>query len=58
VSPHSEEDAAAAAYGLSAVPFFVVVDDEGQVVFRVSGELDTPQLDALVDAADSSRPPA
>lgn len=54
----SEDDAAAAAYGLSAVPFFVVVDDEGQVVVRVSGELDAQQLDALVGAADSGRPPA
>jgi thiol-disulfide isomerase/thioredoxin len=45
------DNAAAAAAGLSAFPFFVVVDADGQVVARVSGELTTDQLDQLVELA-------
>jgi thiol-disulfide isomerase/thioredoxin len=47
----SEDDAAARAYGLSAYPYFVVIDADGNVVTRTSGELDPPQLEALLDAA-------
>ncbi len=43
-------DAAARAAGLSAYPFFVGVDAEGEVIGRASGELTTDQLDAI--AAD------
>jgi thiol-disulfide isomerase/thioredoxin len=42
--------AAARAAGLSAYPFFVGVDAEGEVIGRASGELTTDQLDAI--AAD------
>ena len=42
---------AAGAFGLSAYPFFVVIDADGQIVARTSGELTVPQLEALVDAA-------
>lgn len=47
----SEDDAAARAYGLSAFPYFVVIDADGNVVTRISGELDSSQLEALLDAA-------
>jgi thiol-disulfide isomerase/thioredoxin len=43
-------DAGARAAGLSAYPFFVGVDADGEVVGRVSGELTADQLDTI--AAD------
>jgi cytochrome c biogenesis protein CcmG/thiol:disulfide interchange protein DsbE len=46
-----EEGTAAKAIGLSAFPFFVVVDADGKVVLRTSGELDRGQWDALLEAA-------
>lgn len=42
-----EEGTAAAAYGLSAFPFWVVLDSSGQVVERFSGQL--PDHDAVSD---------
>jgi thiol-disulfide isomerase/thioredoxin len=42
---------AATAYGLSAFPFFVAVDADGNVVERASGELTADAFDALVQAA-------
>lgn len=45
------DSVAANAYGLSAFPFFVAVNDQGQVVARISGELTVAQLEALVAAA-------
>jgi len=42
---------AAKAYGLSAFPYFVVVDKDGRVVARDTGELSTGQFSALVDLA-------
>lgn len=39
----SEESDAAAAFGLSAFPFFVMVDTDGKVLGRLSGEVD-PQI--------------
>jgi len=42
---------AANAYGLSSFPFFVVLDGEGRVVERQSGELTEDQLRDLVDQA-------
>lgn len=42
---------AATAFGLSGFPFFVVVDSQGKVVERTSGELTTDQFEALLDAA-------
>jgi thiol-disulfide isomerase/thioredoxin len=38
-------------YGLTGFPFWVVVDAKGAVVERLTGELTTDQLDALVAAA-------
>lgn len=43
------DDSAAQAAGLTAFPFFVAVDADGNVVGRTSGELTPPQLDAIVD---------
>ena len=42
---------AASAYGLAGYPFLVVLDGEGQVVARTSGELPGEAVVALVDAA-------
>ena len=44
-------ESVADAFGLSAFPFFVVVDADGTVVERASGELSTERFDALVEAA-------
>jgi thiol-disulfide isomerase/thioredoxin len=46
-----EEGTIASAFGLSGFPFFVVLDAEGTVVERASGELSTEQFAGLVDAA-------
>jgi cytochrome c biogenesis protein CcmG, thiol:disulfide interchange protein DsbE len=46
-----EESSAAQAFGLSAYPFFVAINADGEVVARTSGELTVPQLEALVRAA-------
>ncbi len=43
------DGSAADAAGLTAFPFFVAVDAEGDVVGRTSGELSPSQLDAMVD---------
>lgn len=47
----SETTSAAAAYGLAGYPFLVVLDGDGQVVARASGELSAADVTALVDAA-------
>jgi thiol-disulfide isomerase/thioredoxin len=41
-------DGAATAYGLSAFPYFVFVDAEGNVVARASGELTIDQLEGYL----------
>lgn len=46
-----ELSSAAQAFGLSSFPYFVVVDADGKVVGRTSGEISTDQFDAAVDAA-------
>ncbi len=46
-----EESTVAQAYGLSAFPYFVAVDADGNVVSRASGELSTEEFDAAVKAA-------
>lgn len=46
-----EDGTAGQALGLSSFPFFVVVDSEGHVVQRTSGELTTQQWEALLEAA-------
>ncbi len=53
----SADSEAAAAYGLSAFPFFVVADADGTVVARTSGELTTDAFDALVEAAQTGSAP-
>ena len=50
----SEKGAAAAAAGLSAYPFFVVVGADGNVLARDSGELSMDRFNALVDLARSA----
>ena len=45
------EGSAAEAYGLSAYPFFVLLDGDHEVIGRGSGELSEEALDALVAAA-------
>jgi hypothetical protein len=49
----ADDDASsvAQAYGLTSFPYFVVVDADGKVVARASGELSTDQFDAAVKAA-------
>jgi hypothetical protein len=41
----------ASRYGLTAFPYWVVVDSAGRVVQRLAGELTPEQLDALAAAA-------
>ena len=43
-----EKSTAALAYGLTGFPFFTLVDAEGNVVARASGELGLPDLQALL----------
>lgn len=52
----SLEGTAAQAYGLTGFPYFVVVDADGNLVQRTSGELSTEQFDALVGAARTGQP--
>lgn len=49
-----EESAAAGAFGVGGVPFYVVVDGDNRVLVRVSGELDVAGLDALAQIASGS----
>ena len=46
-----EAATAAQAFGLQGYPFLVVLDGEGRVVARTSGELPAEEVEALVDAA-------
>lgn len=46
----------AQAYGLSAFPFWVVVNADGAVVGRLSGAVGPSQFDALVDVARNGAP--
>ena len=41
---------AANAYGLSAFPYFVVLDSKGQVVSRASGEIDPTTLTTMLQS--------
>jgi thiol-disulfide isomerase/thioredoxin len=52
-SPPTNESAgtAADAYGVNAYPFFTIVDDDGTVLLRGSGEKSLDELDALVSEA-------
>jgi thiol-disulfide isomerase/thioredoxin len=49
----SADAVAAQAFGLSAYPFFTVVNAAGKVVLRATGELDTTKLAQLVTVATS-----
>ncbi|CAN5557061.1 hypothetical protein BH10ACT1_BH10ACT1_04360 [soil metagenome] len=53
----STDSSAAATFGLSSYPYFVVVDNDGKVVFRISGEISTTDFDLLVKAARTGEPP-
>jgi thiol-disulfide isomerase/thioredoxin len=46
-----EASSLAMAFGLSAYPFFAVLDGEGNVMFRVTGELDADSLALLFSIA-------
>ncbi|MCU0269866.1 MAG: TlpA family protein disulfide reductase [Acidimicrobiales bacterium] len=50
-----KEGRAALAYGLSSYPYFVVVDADGNVVTRTSGELSTEAWEALLESARSGQ---
>lgn len=47
----SAEDTAAGAMGLSAYPFFVVINKSGQVMFRESGEISMDEFQRLLTLA-------
>lgn len=49
---------AGSAFGLQFFPYFVVVDAEGKVVARASGELPVEEFDRLVKAAQTGQAPA
>ncbi len=49
-----EESTLATAYGLKSFPYIVFVDADGKVKYRLSGEVDTEQLDAGVAAITGS----
>lgn len=46
-----DDSSAAAAWGLSAFPYFVALHADGTVAARITGELEAPQLEALIAAA-------
>lgn len=58
VMADSADSTAAKTYGLTSFPYFVVVDAEGKVVFRTSGEITTDQFDQMVKAAQTGEAPA
>jgi thiol-disulfide isomerase/thioredoxin len=47
----ADDSGAAVAYGLSAFPYFVALNKDGVVVARTTGELEAPDLEALLTAA-------
>ena len=49
----SDDSQAGTAFGLSSFPYFVALDKDGNVAARAVGELDTPQLESLIEAARS-----
>ena len=54
VMADSDTFAAAAAYGLSSYPYFVLLDANGKVVQRASGEVDPNSLTPLLNSVASS----
>jgi cytochrome c biogenesis protein CcmG/thiol:disulfide interchange protein DsbE len=53
-----KDSSAGIAFGLSAYPFFVVVDSSGKVVTRTSGEVSEATWNALLEAARTGVAPA
>ena len=49
----SNDSVAAQAFGLSAYPYFVVVNASGKLMYRATGELETTRLAQLVTLAES-----
>jgi len=47
----SDDNAAATAWAIGGFPFFVAVNGDGEVVARISGEIETSTLEALIEAA-------
>ncbi|MCC5948599.1 MAG: TlpA family protein disulfide reductase [Nitriliruptoraceae bacterium] len=47
----SADSEVAEAFGMGSVPSWIVLDDQGTAVFRVTGLLDRAQLDMLVEMA-------
>jgi len=56
VMADSTRSTAAAAYGLSAYPFFVFVDADGKVAGRATGEVDPSDLTKIFDALRAGKP--
>ena len=52
----SENGAVATGYGLATFPYYVLVDGDGIVVERGSGELSENEFAALIDRAAAARP--
>ena len=46
-----EDSSAGAAYGLTFFPFWVVLDGEGSVAGRFTGEVTLDQFEAIVEQA-------
>ena len=53
-----DQSAAAADYGLTSFPYFVMTNGEGEVVARGSGEIPMDQFGAAVDALAKGQDPA
>jgi cytochrome c biogenesis protein CcmG/thiol:disulfide interchange protein DsbE len=56
VMADSPEAAAAAAYGISAYPYFVLVDAEGKVAGRGTGEVSEADIKANIEALKAGKP--
>jgi cytochrome c biogenesis protein CcmG, thiol:disulfide interchange protein DsbE len=52
-----EQGSAAAALGVSGFPYILVVDADGKVVYRTSGEKTVEQWEAIVESARAGTPP-
>jgi len=57
VMADSADSTAGKTFGLTAFPYFVVVDADGKVVFRTSGEITVDQFDQLIKAAQTGEAP-
>jgi thiol-disulfide isomerase/thioredoxin len=52
-----KENAAALGLGVTGFPAFIVVDKDGKVVFRTSGEITMAQWESLLEAARTGTAP-